>query len=59
MRRKPGDTGTHSPGGLRSGDYSVLILKVLLPPHLYNVSLEETDCSLKVTTDCKVQPGYT
>lgn len=49
MRRKAGDIGIHSPGGLWSGDYSVLILKVLLPPHLYNVSLKMTDCSLRET----------
>lgn len=57
MRRKAGDTGTHSPGGLWSGHYSVLVLKFLLLSHLYSVSLQETDCSLRATMGCVVQQG--
>lgn len=51
MRFLPGDTGTHSPRGLWSGDHSVMILKALLPFPLYNISLQETDFSLRTTMD--------
>lgn len=49
-----------SPGGLKSGGHSVLILKDLLLPHLCNVSLAgrragKADCSLGATMGCMEQ----